>query len=74
VINKLSTDVTLADLEPHGPADVLLSEILGAPGALSAPLYDPTFSRTVWRLYGGAEGLVMNETTGCLQGYIRLPL
>jgi protein arginine N-methyltransferase 7 len=29
VINKLSTDVTLADLEPHGPADVLLSEILG---------------------------------------------
>ena len=29
MINKLSTDVTLADLEPHGPADVLLSEILG---------------------------------------------
>ena len=29
VINKLSTDVVSADLEPHGPADVLLSEILG---------------------------------------------
>jgi hypothetical protein len=23
------------------------------------PLYDSTFSRTVWRLYGGAKGLVM---------------
>jgi hypothetical protein len=22
-------------------------------------LYDPTFSRTIWRLYGGAKGLVM---------------
>jgi hypothetical protein len=22
-------------------------------------LYDSTFSRTVWRLYGGAKGLVM---------------
>ena len=29
VINKLSTDVVPADLAPHGPADVLLSEILG---------------------------------------------
>ena len=24
-----------------------------------ARLYDSTFSRTVWRLYGGAKGLVM---------------
>jgi hypothetical protein len=22
-------------------------------------LYDPTFSRTVWRMYGGAKGLVV---------------
>jgi protein arginine N-methyltransferase 7 len=29
VINKLSTDLVAADLAPHGPADVLLSEILG---------------------------------------------
>jgi len=29
----------------------------GASG--SASLHDSTFSRTVWRLYGGAKGLVM---------------
>ena len=26
---------------------------------LPRPLHDPTFSRTVWRLYGGAKVLVM---------------
>jgi hypothetical protein len=39
------------DEEPRGlagPAEVHL-----------VPLYDPAFSRTVWRLYGGAKGLVM---------------
>ena len=35
-------------------------EGFGAPGRLgSASLYDSTFSRTVWRLYGGAKGLAM---------------
>jgi endonuclease/exonuclease/phosphatase family metal-dependent hydrolase len=31
----------------------------GACAALVRPLYDSTFSRTVWRLYGGAKGLAM---------------
>jgi hypothetical protein len=26
---------------------------------IRTPLYDSTFSRTVWRLYGGAKGLVV---------------
>ena len=26
-------------------------------GAVTAKVYDPTFSRAVWRLYGGAKGL-----------------
>jgi hypothetical protein len=36
---------------------------LGCPSAISnrskSELHDPTFSRTVWRMYGGAKGLVM---------------
>ena len=35
-----------------------LAEGFGA-FAVRMPLYNPTFSRTVWRLYGGAKGLVM---------------
>ena len=29
------------------------------PADVQVPLYDSTFSRTVWRLYGGSKGLVM---------------
>ena len=33
--------------------------VLKVCGRLRSILYDSTFSRTVWRLYGGAKGLVM---------------
>ena len=37
------------------------AEIVGAGdvAALKRHIYDSTFSRTVWWLYGGAKGLVM---------------
>jgi hypothetical protein len=41
-------------------ARIQRTRAVAAPGlGVLSSLYDLTFSRTVWRLYGGAEGLVM---------------
>jgi hypothetical protein len=45
---------------PPGPGACLgLGRVVTLHRRSSASLYDSTFSRTVWRLYGGAKGLVM---------------
>jgi hypothetical protein len=46
----------------HGPGDGRAAHPARGgwhPGPRGVSLYGSTFSRTVWRLYGGAKGLVM---------------
>ena len=47
VVSEVATRRTLGRRRRAGAARLPLS------------LYDPTFSRTVWRMYGGAKGLVV---------------
>jgi hypothetical protein len=46
--------------EPVGVEDQQLGQpVVRADDLQARPLYDSTFSRTVWRLYGGAKDLVV---------------
>jgi hypothetical protein len=52
---KLYINGNIASTGPgRGEAPVMASD-----GRFRAQVYGSTFSRTVWRLYGGAKGLVM---------------
>jgi hypothetical protein len=53
-------------MAPHRRLAALASQLSRAPAAAVVPppaeidaMYASTFSRTVWRLYGGAKGLAM---------------
>ena len=48
---------TAATVSTHPELFVRFSECALAAPDFHAPFYDSTFSRTVWRLYGGAKGL-----------------
>ena len=52
--------INVPAVSPTAAAELLAHvEAYEAETGLAAPLYDPTFSITVWRLYGGAKVLVI---------------